>query len=1006
MGTGFLPVPFRYPSSTVIKGSLDATLAANLPSAPISGDMYVISVAGDFESDASITPVGITFDIGNFIVYDGGTALWSRIDTTEPTMEEISNTVITTPANDEILAYAAGDWVNTTVSAVIAPPIVLSGTTASYDLLTLKTSDDDTTKLALKVLSSADATLASVTAIGGVTGTSMAINQAADLAGLTVYGYDDKAADYCKVMLGAAGETYLDFSTYAVWRIAGSAQGVFGNGFQRLDDSKVMAFGSGSDYGICYRDATDSLEIMDGITPGSNIRITLDNTGKTSFAGAVDIDGIADTTQLSVTGMSTQTGTTPIVNVSGGTNASYTGGRRLITLRYSDSHTTAYGTITDGSGKISYGSAANASLLNVWYSGSQPDRVTVGSVGPDGTGMARMGVYSTGNAGTSIGLSVHNASNTLGYKVMDDGGVVIMPAVVAGGSRTAHTITGAANTTCVASTEAPDVYWNLARTVQFATGAITAQRAIKITAPTYSAVGASVMTTGSTLSISGPPVAGTNMTITNSYALNVESGITKFPGTSLVNAAGDFTNPGGQTSAEVFGAGALVTSNNASVFGNSATAGQWGNAFGYNAHATGIGAISIGYGNATGSSGYCAIGIGHLTIANGDYSIILGEQGTAGGNNHVFVVGRQANATAANQIVFGDVQGPFTSMYIGEGVTSTTPQAILISATGGSGSGVAGSTMTIAGGAAGSGDADGGGITLAPAAAAGAGTKGVLTLDYAAFPATDAAGFLKSDGAGNLSWDSSSVDIGDAISGSSANRILYMNGSNVLANSSAFTFDGTNVVLTGASRNFSAPGGQTAGEQYGANADAAGSNCVAIGNSSKAHNSSVAVGKSAQTASNNSIVIGASATSSGTSGGIAIGYSTAAGNKALALGYDISAGTDSMKMAWGSATWITGNSAGKVTFNGAVTATGAFTASSTVTTTVGGLGMDASGNTTLGLGQLADAATDGFAYMPTTTSGVPSGVPTAKTGYCPFVYDDTNDTLYVYNSGWKGVTLS
>lgn len=98
------------------------------------------------------------------------------------------------------------------------------------------------------------------------------------------------------------------------------------------------------------------------------------------------------------------------------------------------------------------------------------------------------------------------------------------------GSPTAFTLTGAAHTTLTASTEATDVNFNLARTVQFAAGALTTQRAFRIQAPTYSFASASTITTASTLSISGAPVAGTNATITNSYALNVEGGTSNFGG--------------------------------------------------------------------------------------------------------------------------------------------------------------------------------------------------------------------------------------------------------------------------------------------------------------------------------------------------------------------------------------------------------------------------------------------------------------------------------------------
>lgn len=106
----------------------------------------------------------------------------------------------------------------------------------------------------------------------------------------------------------------------------------------------------------------------------------------------------------------------------------------------------------------------------------------------------------------------------------------LAPTVETSGSPYAFKVTGAAHTTLAASTQAPDIDWALARTVQFATGALTAQRAIRITAPTYGFVGASVISDAATLAISGPPVAGTNATLTRTFPLWVESGVARFDG--------------------------------------------------------------------------------------------------------------------------------------------------------------------------------------------------------------------------------------------------------------------------------------------------------------------------------------------------------------------------------------------------------------------------------------------------------------------------------------------
>jgi len=71
MGIGAAIPPQRFPNSAVIKGALDASLAANLPAGPEIGDTYNISVAGSFEDDASILPAAYAFTTGDQIQWDG-----------------------------------------------------------------------------------------------------------------------------------------------------------------------------------------------------------------------------------------------------------------------------------------------------------------------------------------------------------------------------------------------------------------------------------------------------------------------------------------------------------------------------------------------------------------------------------------------------------------------------------------------------------------------------------------------------------------------------------------------------------------------------------------------------------------------------------------------------------------------------------------------------------------------------------------------------------------------
>ena len=66
-----------------------------------------------------------------------------------------------------------------------------------------------------------------------------------------------------------------------------------------------------------------------------------------------------------------------------------------------------------------------------------------------------------------------------------------------------------------------------------------------------------------------------------------------------------------------------------------------------------------------------------------------------------------------------------------------------------------------------------------------------------------------------------------------------------------------------------------------------------------------------------------------------------------------------------------------------------------------GFDLDNSRNAAIGAGSLATNATNGFLYVPT-CAGVPTGTPTAKTGYAPIVVNTTNNKLYFYSGGaWR-----
>lgn len=79
-----------------------------------------------------------------------------------------------------------------------------------------------------------------------------------------------------------------------------------------------------------------------------------------------------------------------------------------------------------------------------------------------------------------------------------------------------------------------------------------------------------------------------------------------------------------------------------------------------------------------------------------------------------------------------------------------------------------------------------------------------------------------------------------------------------------------------------------------------------------------------------------------------------------------------------------------------------------VTLKLGGVQMlrvTSLGSLVQGSTQLGAASTDGFFYL-RTINGTPTGTPTAQTGTLPMAYDSVNHKLWVYDAGWKGVTLA
>ncbi len=130
-------------------------------------------------------------------------------------------------------------------------------------------------------------------------------------------------------------------------------------------------------------------------------------------------------------------------------------------------------------------------------------------------------------------VQVNNQAATNVFAIRADGGTIITQDVNTTGSPNAFVVTGGAHTTLTASVEVNDVWFDLDRTVQFATGALTTQRAVLIEAPTYAFAGASTINTAATFAVSGPPIAGANATLTSAWTIWSQSGTVRMDAGTL-----------------------------------------------------------------------------------------------------------------------------------------------------------------------------------------------------------------------------------------------------------------------------------------------------------------------------------------------------------------------------------------------------------------------------------------------------------------------------------------
>jgi len=146
-------------------------------------------------------------------------------------------------------------------------------------------------------------------------------------------------------------------------------------------------------------------------------------------------------------------------------------------------------------------------------------------------------------SGTANYMAKFTAAQVIGNSTVQDDGttvtigsrMMVTPQVATSGAVVGFTFTGSANTGQTASTEINRLLLTTSSR-QWATGAITTQREVYITSPTYSFVGASTITNAYTLYVEAP-TAGSNATISSPYALGLD-GHLRFANSNPVISSG------------------------------------------------------------------------------------------------------------------------------------------------------------------------------------------------------------------------------------------------------------------------------------------------------------------------------------------------------------------------------------------------------------------------------------------------------------------------------------
>lgn len=367
-------------------------------------------------------------------------------------------------------------------------------------------------------------------------------------------------------VLSTNGSGTLSWASTATGTIGGSATATYvayGSGVDTITGEASFTYNATTDT-LTYTkwsgagldldtDVNNTAALIDGsfsiIKNDSNLRTfhgiyvaPVLNTGGSNLQTTVNILSV-DTVNTATTGL-----TTNLLNLA-------YGGTTVFTVTSTGSMTLADGVKqtfnpNGTNAGINVGSQAGdpSSLANgdIWYNSTSNKfkcRENGSTVDCIGSGSGGLTVGTTAIASGTAGRILYETSGNVlgeiaGSSADSSGAVQFAASARTSGVAQYFRVNTPADTTLTASTQSVGIYFGgdgsgSTVTRQWSTGALTTQREYVFVAPTYAFAGASTLTTAATVAITGPPIAGTNATISNPTALLIESGVIRYTGSSL-----------------------------------------------------------------------------------------------------------------------------------------------------------------------------------------------------------------------------------------------------------------------------------------------------------------------------------------------------------------------------------------------------------------------------------------------------------------------------------------